>query len=58
MKAPPAAVVDALDGTDDETLQATIAYCEAELATDGPDAVGDDQNMIQRCPRSTTKKSS
>lgn len=34
MKHPPAAVVDALGGADDETLRATIAYCEAELASD------------------------
>lgn len=37
MKQPPAEVVAALEGADDETLNATIAYCEAELAADEPE---------------------
>jgi len=31
MNQPPSAVVDVLDGADDETLQAVIDYCQAEL---------------------------
>jgi|GEM_PF-3080930 hypothetical protein len=37
MNQPPAAVVDALDGADGETLQATIAYCEAKLEAEDED---------------------
>lgn len=33
----PAAVVDALDGADDATLQAVIDYCRAELEAEEPD---------------------
>lgn len=37
MQNPPAAIVAELDGADDETLRATIAYCEAELEADDVD---------------------
>lgn len=37
MSKPPAAVAAALEGAADETLQATIAYCETQLESDDVD---------------------
>ncbi len=44
---PPAEIAARLDGADDATLRATIAYCEAQLETDDVDEAEADQKRDQ-----------
>jgi len=48
----PAEIAARLDGADDETLRATIAYCEAQLETDeeGVDNVDDEPDRAENPP--------
>ncbi|QKY22271.1 hypothetical protein B4589_017905 (plasmid) [Halolamina sp. CBA1230] len=46
MQQPPAVIAACLDGADEETLRATIAYCETQLETDD----GDDTDESERDP--------
>ncbi len=48
MEKPPAEIAAELDGADDETLRATIAYCEAQLADD--EGVDDETEPDQEPP--------
>ncbi len=47
---PPAEIAARLDGADEETLRATIAYCEAQLEADDGEDVDDESERNQGPP--------